>query len=341
MYTNSRRPSRTADTRWRSTLIVAIASLAFPTVVLRAGEVYKFVDAQGHVVYSDQAQGDTSAAQQSVGTAVSNPSADVEASEAPPALPSYEQPPCPEEGYLWTPGYWAWSAAGYYWMPGVWVQPPRVGVLWTPGYWGYVGAVYVFRPGYWAPHIGYYGGINYGFGYFGVGFAGGRWVGNSFAYNRTVSNVDERAFHNTYNEAVHSTLNRVSYNGGPGGTTFAPTAQERAFAAESRIPPTQVQRQNMVQAARIPALMPHTSVRVNQPAPSTDHRITAPLQKPAVFNPPAAVTAHDTAAPTRTIQNSVARAAPSPNVAHQIPIAHPSAPTPAHAAQTKPRPPLH
>ena len=24
----------------------------------------------------------------------------------PPALPVYEQPPCPVEGYLWTPGYW-------------------------------------------------------------------------------------------------------------------------------------------------------------------------------------------------------------------------------------------
>jgi len=26
---------------------------------------------------------------------------------APPALPVYEQPPCPTEGFLWTPGYWA------------------------------------------------------------------------------------------------------------------------------------------------------------------------------------------------------------------------------------------
>jgi hypothetical protein len=26
---------------------------------------------------------------------------------APPAIPVYVQPPCPVEGYLWTPGYWA------------------------------------------------------------------------------------------------------------------------------------------------------------------------------------------------------------------------------------------
>ena len=55
----------------------------------------------------------------------------------PPALPVYAQPPCPGDGYLWTPGYWAYGPVGYYWVPGVWVAPPRVGVLWTPGYWGF------------------------------------------------------------------------------------------------------------------------------------------------------------------------------------------------------------
>ncbi len=57
----------------------------------------------------------------------------------PPALPVYAQPPCPADGYLWTPGYWAYGPVGYYWVPGVWVAPPRVGVLWTPGYWGFAG----------------------------------------------------------------------------------------------------------------------------------------------------------------------------------------------------------
>src|SRR5580700_7132955 len=51
---------------------------------------------------------------------------------APPAIPVYVQPPCPVEGYLWTPGYWAYGDTGYYWVPGVWVAPPRVGLLWTP-----------------------------------------------------------------------------------------------------------------------------------------------------------------------------------------------------------------
>ncbi len=98
---------------------------------------------------------------------------------APPALPVYEQPPCPTEGYLWTPGYWGYGAGGYYWIPGVWVAPPHPGLLWTPGYWGFGGGFYRWHAGYWGPHVGFYGGINYGFGYGGVGFWGGRWEGGA------------------------------------------------------------------------------------------------------------------------------------------------------------------
>ena len=127
--------------------------------------------------------------------------------------------------------------------------------------WAFVGGAYVFHPGYWGPHIGYYGGINYGYGYSGVGFAGGRWVGNTFAYNRTVSNVDTSVIHSTYNEAVANnvTLYKPSYNGGLGGTTAAPTAQERFVAAEPHIPPTPQQRQRVQQAAKNPALTPQAN----------------------------------------------------------------------------------
>src|SRR5882757_7148519 len=55
---------------------------------------------------------------------------------APPALPVYEQPLCPGDGYIWTPGYWAYGDEGYYWVPGTWVLAPQPGYLWTPGYWG-------------------------------------------------------------------------------------------------------------------------------------------------------------------------------------------------------------
>ena len=102
----------------------------------------------------------------------------------PPALPVYTQPPCPQDGFLWTPGYWAYGPNGYYWVPGVWVAPPRAGLLWTPGYWGFVGGLYGWHAGYWGEHVGFYGGINYGCGYGGVGFVGGRWDGGHFRTTR-------------------------------------------------------------------------------------------------------------------------------------------------------------
>ena len=45
---------------------------------------------------------------------------------APPPIPEYEQPPCPQEGYLWVPGYWGWDEDDYdyYWIPGTWVMAP-------------------------------------------------------------------------------------------------------------------------------------------------------------------------------------------------------------------------
>src|SRR5258706_7456886 len=80
---------------------------------------------------------------------------------APPALPVYTQPPCPTDGYLWTPGYSAYDDVdGYYWVPGVWVRPPMTCFLWTPCYWGYSGGIYGWHAGYWGPHIGFYGGVN-------------------------------------------------------------------------------------------------------------------------------------------------------------------------------------
>src|SRR5579871_5395446 len=108
----------------------------------------------------------------------------------PPPLPIYEQPLCPGEGYIWTPGYWAWDGDDYYWVPGTWVLAPEVGFLWTPPWWGWDGGVFLFHEGFWGPQIGFYGGINYGFGYFGEGYAGGRWEGDRFFYNRSVTNIN-------------------------------------------------------------------------------------------------------------------------------------------------------
>ncbi|HLH05618.1 MAG TPA: hypothetical protein VKW78_00125 [Terriglobales bacterium] len=162
----------------------------------------------------------------------------------PPPLPVYEQPVCPGEGYIWIPGYWAWGPGGFFWVPGTWVLAPRVGWLWTPGYWGWGGGVYVWHPGYWGPHVGFYGGINYGFGYTGVGYAGGYWRGGAFVYNRAVTNVNVTVVHNTYNQTVinnNVTINRVSYNGGAGGVNARPTASEQVAAREQHMAATPVQ----------------------------------------------------------------------------------------------------
>src|SRR5215472_1665824 len=94
---------------------------------------------------------------------------------APPPIPVYAQPICPGPGFVWVPGYWAFGPDGYYWVPGYWVLPPFIGALWTPGYWGWGNGLYVWHAGYWGLHVGFYGGINYGFGYFGVGYQGGYW----------------------------------------------------------------------------------------------------------------------------------------------------------------------
>jgi WXXGXW repeat (2 copies) len=171
----------------------------------------------------------------------------------PPALPVYAQPICPSPGYIWTPGYWAWNdAAGYYWVPGTWVLAP-VGMLWTPGYWGWGGGLYAWHPGYWGPHIGFYGGINYGYGYTGVGFVGGEWRGGAFYYNRSVTNVSVTNVTNVYNRTVvvnNTTVRNVSYNGGSGGVMARPTAQEEAFARERHTAPLAVQMQHQQMASQ-------------------------------------------------------------------------------------------
>jgi hypothetical protein len=173
---------------------------------------------------------------------------------APPVLPIYVQPPIPTPGYIWTPGYWAWGPDGYYWVPGTWVLPPAVGLLWTPGYWGWNDGGYAWNAGYWGPTVGFYGGIDYGFGYTGFGYWGGRWDHGHFAYNRTVNNFGGAHITNVYSRAVvHNTsINRVAYNGGHGGTTARPTAQQQALAHEHHLAPTALQAQHQRMAAADP-----------------------------------------------------------------------------------------
>jgi hypothetical protein len=167
----------------------------------------------------------------------------VSVSIAPPELLTYDQPICPGDGYIWTPGYWAWDGE-YYWVPGTWVLPPDPGLLWTPGYWAFGPGGFFFTDGYWGPTVGFYGGVNYGFGYFGHGYEGGRWEGNRFFYNTAVNRVDVNTFHNVYNTRVNEAGSRVSFNGGNGGINARASAEEEAAARGRRSGPVAVQTQH-------------------------------------------------------------------------------------------------
>src|SRR5215470_15730761 len=193
----------------------------------------------------------------------------------PPGLPVYEQPICPSEGYIWTPGYWAWDRDfdDYYWVPGTWVLAPEPGFLWTPPYWGWNGAAFVFYQGYWGPRVGFYGGIDYGFGYFGHGYEGGRWEGDRFYYNRTVNNINITNIHNVYNTTVvnnRTNVTRVSYNGGNGGITARASAQEEAAARERHIAPVAAQQQHSQEARQDRSF--HASENRGKPAVAATER---------------------------------------------------------------------
>ncbi|MGA9040278.1 MAG: YXWGXW repeat-containing protein [Terriglobales bacterium] len=230
----------------------------------------------------------------------------------PPALPVYEQPICPGDGYLWAPGYWAYDydVTDYYWVPGTWVVAPEVGFLWTPAYWGWGGDGFVFYDGYWGPHVGFYGGINYGFGYFGNGFEGGRWDNGHFFYNRSVLNIDVTNIHNVYDTHVtYNNVSRVSYNGGNGGITARATADEEAAARERHIGPVATQTQH-AQAARA---NPQQRASVNMGKPGVaatprpgdfNDRAAVPAKEAGAPYTPAAVHPHDLAPLARTAPNT-------------------------------------
>jgi hypothetical protein len=225
-------------------------------------------------------------------SAPSNAQVGIAITIGPPALPVYEQPLCPSEGYIWAPGYWAYDydESDYYWVPGTWVMAPEVGFLWTPGYWGWVNERFVFYEGYWGPHVGFYGGINYGFGYFGDGYEGGRWDHGQFFYNRSVNNVNVTIVHNVYNTTVinNTTVNRVSYNGGNGGINARPRPEQEAAAHERHIPPLAAQTEHAQMARTDPGQ--RASVNHGKPA-------VAASPKPGVLKAAGAVPAKAAGAP--------------------------------------------
>jgi hypothetical protein len=207
---------------------------------------------------------------------------------APPPIPVYNQPDVPAPNDIWQPGYWAWGAYGYYWVPGTWVQAPQPGYLWTPGYWHYDNDHhrYAWSQGYWATAVGFYGGVNYGAGYFGIGYVGGRWLDRAFHYNTYVSHVNVTIVHNVYVDrtvSVNHETTRISYNGGPSGLRAQPTAHDRQIESAHHLDLTETQRQHIATAAQDRSLL----ARVNHNRPPVT-AVAAPLtvkRHPASFTP--------------------------------------------------------
>ncbi len=249
---------------------------------------------------------------------------------APPPLPVYDQPPIPEEGYIWTPGYWAWDGDidDYYWVPGTWVLPPEPGLYWTPGYWGWADGRYGFIGGYWGPTVGFYGGVDYGFGYSGDGYYGGEWRAGRFFYNRTVNNVVNVNITNVYERPVPPAASRASFNG-PGGAQARPTPQQQAAARAPHVPPTA----NQVQHVNLAKAQPALRASANHGAPPI-----AATARPSAFKGPAVVPAARAGGPVRpTVAPAPAYQRPAPP-AQGRPAARPAEPAYAQPARTPPPP---
>jgi hypothetical protein len=256
-------------------------------------------------VYSDQgsAQDGPAYDDQQAQDAYSADLTDAEADQPPPPLPDYDQPPAPEPDYIWTPGYWGWGSGDYYWVPGYWVAPPYVGALWTPGYWGYVADHYRFHHGFWGLHIGFYGGVDYGYGYVGHGYYGGYWDQGHFRYNTAVNHVNVNVIHNVYTRNVmvnnvvvnNRIVNHVSYSGGRGGVAARPMPAEIAVLHEQRQAPMASQVQVQHEAAQNrgqffsqnkgrPAVVVNSRPVVDHSMPAQLPRVNVPMQRPGAPN---------------------------------------------------------
>jgi hypothetical protein len=257
---------------------------------------------------------------------------------APPPLPVYEQPPLPAPGYLWIPGYWSYGPEGYFWVPGTWVLPPDPDLVWTPGYWEFSDNAYVWNPGYWGPVVGFYGGIVYGFGYFGHGYEGGYWRDHRFYYNSAVNNISNTNVTNVYSRTVNNvTVNNVSYSDGPGGVSARPTPQEQAASRQPRHAATSEQTAQVTGARNQRVLL----ASVNQ-----GHPPVAATPKPNTFAGPGVVPARSAAragngSPPPSAGQGPAASQPSTSHTQRTPAAaepQRSEP-PRHLAQAPPSPP--
>jgi hypothetical protein len=152
--------------------------------------------------------------------------------------------------------------------------------------------LYVFHPGYWGRHVGYYGGINYGFGYMGVGFVGGMWHGHDFRYNTAVMRVGDGPRWGRDRVYVDRTIverntivndRHIAFNGGRDGIHYEPRPEERNAMHEQHMGATAVQQQHF-QAAR--------SDRSSYARNNSGHPQNAAVDRPMGFHGNPAPVAH-------------------------------------------------
>ena len=273
---------------------------------------------------------------------------------APPPMPVYVQPPLPAPDYIWVPGHWAWSdyVDDYYWVPGYWELPPQPGLLWTPAWWGWENGAFGYHEGYWGHEVGWYGGIDYGYGYHGHGWEGGYWQNGHIAYNGAIINVTNVHITNVYYHppSVRENGPRVSYNGGAGGIAARPSPEEIRATQAPHIAPTPAQRQRVQQAASNPhAAASQMTTGWHPPAVHRVDASGAPIPRaaalakggatagaPANYHPTGApANNHPAGAPVHMGEPAVApaRVAPPAGGARQAVPAHgPSAPNAYHPA---------
>ncbi len=173
-------------------------------------------------------------------------------------------------------------------------------------YWAWNNGRYFWNAPYWGPQVGYYGGINYGYGYGGNGAAGGRWNNGHFEYNRAANNFGNTRITNAYSQTVVNAtpFNHVSFNGGTGGVSLQPSVQQLAAAHQQHTAPLPVQAQHIQAAAANQALLASAN---------HGHPPIAATSRPAVFSGQGVVASRG-AVTTGTEQQQHATGAPGPAI---------------------------
>ena len=190
--------------------------------------------------------------------------------------------------------------------------------------------------------IGFYGGVNYGFGYVGVGYEGGHWENGAFAYNRTVNNFGSVAITNVYEKTVvvEPGASRVSFNGGSGGTTARPTLEEEAAARERHVAAAPAQFQHERTASSDKSLL--ASENHGRPAVAATSRpgeftgkgvVAAREEKPATVPPGSKAGGAETVAPNANIPTPRDKKAPTGET-----MAKPGGGTPPSSTNTEIKP---